>query len=63
MILLKNNCFYNDWKNSNILVKDNRLTIIDFGWCSKIIEDYSCDKEVKTQLIKKPAGNFFEIKL
>lgn len=60
LILLKNNCFYNDWKAGNLLVKDNKITLIDFGWCPRIIEDYSCDKEVKTQLTEKPSGNYFK---
>lgn len=60
IILLKNNCFYNDWKWGNLLVKDGKITIIDFGWCPRIIEDYGCNNEVNSQLTEKPAGNYFK---
>jgi RIO-like serine/threonine protein kinase len=51
-------CYYNDWKKQNILVKHDKIYIIDFGWCPYAIEDYSCGK-IKTRLTEKPAGNFF----
>ena len=60
IMLLKNQCFYNDWKWGNLLVKDDKITIIDFGWCPKIVEDYTCGKDVNSQLIEKPAGNYFK---
>lgn len=60
IMLLKNNCFYNDWKWGNLLVKEGKITIIDFGWCPRIKEDYGCDNEVISQLIEKPAGNYFK---
>lgn len=56
IILLKNNCFYNDWKFSNFLVKDGKIKIIDFGWCPKIIEDYSCGDVIYSELKEKPGG-------
>ena len=58
--LLKNNCFYNDWKSGNLLVKDGKITIIDFGWCPMIVEDYSCNKAFTSELTEKPAGNYFK---
>ena len=60
MILLENHCLYNDWKWSNFLVKEGKITIIDFGWCPLITEDYSCNGLVTTNLTAKPAGNFFK---
>lgn len=60
IILLKNHCFYNDWKSGNLLVKDNKVTIIDFGWCPMIVEDYSCNKSFESELTEKPAGNYFK---
>jgi RIO-like serine/threonine protein kinase len=60
IMLLKHGCFYNDWKCGNLLVKDGKITIIDFGWCPKIKEDYGCDNEVDSKLTEKPAGNYFK---
>jgi tRNA A-37 threonylcarbamoyl transferase component Bud32 len=60
IVLLKNGCFYNDWKWGNFLVKDDKITIIDFGWCPTIMEDYSCNGKVITTLKEKPAGNYFQ---
>ena len=61
IILLKNNCMYNDWKHGNVLVKDNKVYIIDFGWCPTIKEDYTCNNNVFSDLTVKPGGgNFFK---
>lgn len=60
IILLKNKCFYNDWKSGNLLVKDGKITIIDFGWSPMIIEDYSCGTSFSSDLTEKPAGNYFK---
>ena len=58
--LLKNNCFYNDWKAGNFLIRNGKIKIIDFGWCPKAIEDYSCNNSVDTELVEKPGENAFE---
>ena len=60
IILLQNGCLYNDWKYGNFLVKNDKITIIDFGWCPKIKEDYTCNLNVNSILTEKPSGNFFE---
>lgn len=61
IILLKHNCMYNDWKHGNVLVKDGKLFIIDFGWCPMIKEDYTCNYNIKSDLTIKPGGgNFFK---
>ena len=39
--LLKHHCYYNDWKKGNVLVKNGKIYLIDFGWCPYILEDYS----------------------
>lgn len=59
MILLQNHCYYNDWKYGNFLVKNGKITIIDFGWCPKIVEYYQCTDEHEIKIISKPCGNFF----
>ena len=59
MILLENHCYYNDWKYGNFLVKDNKITIIDFGWCPMVIEDYTCGGNINSKLVIKPWGNCF----
>lgn len=53
------NCLYNDWKPENILVKDKKLYLIDFGWCPMIQQDFSCDRKIETALNKKPSGDRF----
>lgn len=58
LTLFSRHCYYNDWKIHNLLVKNGKIFIIDFGWCPYAIEDYSCGK-IKTRLTEKPAGNFF----
>jgi len=57
--IYENYCFYNDWKDGNLLVKDGKLFLIDFGWCSLIREDYTCDKNVDSTLKCKVSGNRF----
>jgi RIO-like serine/threonine protein kinase len=52
-------CFYNDWKPENILVKDNKLYLIDFGWCPIINQDFTCNGNIKTDLLNKPSGDRF----
>jgi len=59
IILLKNKCFYNDWKYGNFLVKDGKITVIDFGWCPKINEDFTCSSAVNSLLTEKPCENIF----
>jgi len=61
IMLLKNGCLYNDWKYGNFLVKNSKVTIIDFGWCPKIIEDYTCGCNIESEIHVKPGGgNLFE---
>ena len=60
-ILIKNYCFYNDFKLNNFTVQKGKLYIIDFGWCSKIIEDYTCGGKIKSDFIKKPSENIFSL--
>lgn len=57
--LLKNHCYYNDWKKGNILVKGAKVYLIDFGWCPYILEDYSCHANVNTERTQKKSGNYF----
>lgn len=59
-ILLENHCYYNDFKLDNFTVKNDRLYIIDFGWCPKIIEDYTCG-EIESKLKEKPYKNIFNL--
>jgi glycosyltransferase involved in cell wall biosynthesis len=57
--LLKHHCYYNDWKKGNVLVREDKIYLIDFGWCPKIIEDYTCGAVINTNRIKKKSGNYF----
>jgi len=57
-ILNQNKCYYTDFKLENFTIKNDKLYIIDFGWCSEIIEDYSCGKNVKSQLYLKPTTSY-----
>jgi tRNA A-37 threonylcarbamoyl transferase component Bud32 len=59
IILLKNQCLYNDWKYGNFVINNNKIFIIDFGWCPLIIEDYTCNSQINSNLNEKPSGNFF----
>lgn len=58
--LLENHCYYNDLKLSNLLVRNNKLFIIDFGWCPEILEDYTIHGLIQTDLKEKPYGNVFQ---
>jgi hypothetical protein len=60
IVLLQHHCFYNDWKWGNFLVKDGKITIIDFGWCPKVIEDYTCGDTLESDIEEKPAGNYYQ---
>lgn len=60
ILLMRHGCLYNDWKWGNFLVKDKKITIIDFSWCPRIVEDFSCGGVVETNLKNKPYGPVFE---
>jgi hypothetical protein len=60
-ILLENYCFYNDFKLDNFTLKDGKLYIIDFGWASKINEDYTCGGIMESELKEKPYKNIFSL--
>ena len=53
------NCLYNDWKPENVLVKNGKLYLIDFGWCPIIKQDFTCGGKVKSLLKNKPSGDRF----
>lgn len=53
------NCLYNDWKPENLLVRNNKLYLIDFGWCPKIQQDFTCGRKIESSLNKKPSGDRF----
>lgn len=58
--LLKHHCYYNDWKKGNVLVKNGKIYLIDFGWCPYILEDYSCQANINTDRTEKKSGNYFK---
>ena len=60
-ILIENYCFYNDFKLDNFLLLNNKLYIIDFGWCPSIKEDYTCNNLIISNLKTKPSGNWFTL--
>ena len=60
-VLFRNHCFYNDFSFDNFTIKDGRLYIIDFGWCPKSKEDYTCGGQVESILVGKPSGNYYTI--
>ena len=60
-IFIENHCFYNDFKLDNTLILNNKISIIDFGWCPVIKEDYTCDGLIMSNLKSKPAGNWFNL--
>lgn len=60
-ILIENYCFYNDFKLDNTLILNNKVSIIDFGWCPLIKEDYSCNNLIVSDLKSKPSGNWFTL--
>jgi len=60
-ILLENYCYYNDFSEKNLLMKENKLRIIDFSWCSMIKEDYTCNENFKSNFLRKPYGNVYNI--
>jgi predicted Ser/Thr protein kinase len=51
---IKHNDIWAIGKNPELLVKDNKIYLIDFGWCS-IYDDFSCGDE-KISKKKKPYG-------
>lgn len=53
------NCLYNDWKPENLLIRNNKLYLIDFGWCPKIQQDFTCGRKIESALNKKPSGDRF----
>jgi len=53
------NCLYNDWKPENVLVKNGKLYLIDFGWCPIIKQDFTCGGKVTSALKNKPSGDRF----
>ena len=53
--LMKLGCFYNDWKPENLTVLNDRIHIIDFGWCPLIVKDYSISG-VPSIVSSKPGG-------
>lgn len=53
------NCFYNDWKPENILVKNKKLYLIDFGWCPIVRQDFTCGRKIESAINKKPSGDRF----
>lgn len=57
--LLYHRCFYNDWKHDNILVLQNKIYLIDFGWTPMIKEDYTCGGYATSNLTRKVGGDFF----
>ena len=60
-VLNQNYCFYNDFKLDNLLILDGKLSIIDFGWCSLIKEDYTCNNTIISGLKEKPSGNWYTL--
>jgi tRNA A-37 threonylcarbamoyl transferase component Bud32 len=59
LALEKHNCLYNDWKPENVLVRDSKLYLIDFGWCPKIVQDFTCSRKINSALNSKPSGDRF----
>lgn len=60
-VLMENHCYYNDFKIDNFTIKNNKLYIIDFGWCPIIKEDFTCENTIVTNLKEKPHKNIFEL--
>jgi hypothetical protein len=60
-ILMENHCYYNDFKLNNFTIKNNKLYIIDFGWCPVIKEDFTCVNTIVSNLKEKPHKNIFEL--
>jgi predicted Ser/Thr protein kinase len=55
---LKNeNIKHNDIKNTELLVKDNHITLIDYGWAS-LGDDWSCGGKFSPKA--KPSHGFFD---
>ena len=60
-VLLENKCFYNDFKVDNFTILNNKLYIIDFGWCPEIKEDFTCGGFTESQLKTKPHKNIYSL--
>jgi glycosyltransferase involved in cell wall biosynthesis len=59
LTLQQHGCYYNDWKPGNILVKDGMVTLIDFGWCPMVVQDFTCGGVADSSLTEKPFGNIW----
>jgi len=55
--LVKENICHNDINKNNVLIKDNKLFLIDYGWASKI-NDWSCNGVFDKR--KKPSHVYFD---